>query len=161
VESHPANGVVAHESRRHHQLREARGVHAVGGVALEVDPLAAEERDGIRRVGVTRHVEVVEIKLPDEAVLGVAGEVSGRVGECEADLDEVERVDVGLEEAVVVGRAARAVVVGLGGVHMWPENHPRKLSVHGDERVAIDEFADELELRFYIVSPYFTDHNWV
>ena len=114
MERDPTHGVVAHEPRRHHQLREARGIHAVGGVTREIDALTTEKIDGVGSVGVTRHVEVTEVEFPDGAVSGEVGEVAGGVGEGEADLDEVESVNVGLEEAVVVGGTV-AVVEGFGG----------------------------------------------
>ena len=120
MKRHPAHGIVADESRRHHEFSEARGLYAVGGVTREIDSLTAEEIDGVQRVGVTRNVEVTEVEFPDGAVSGEIGKVAGGVGESEADLDEVESVDVGLEEAVVVGVAV-AIVVDVGFFEALPK----------------------------------------
>lgn len=105
VERDPRHAVVADEPWRHHQLPEPLRVDAGLPIPIEVDALAAEELHRVVRVGVTRHVEIAEIELPDEGGFGgsEAGEVAVGVGEGEADLDEVEAIDVGLEDGVVGG----------------------------------------------------------
>lgn len=134
MERHPADGVVADQTGAHHELSEAGGVDAGGAVPVEVDAVVAEEVDGVGSVGVTRDVEVGEIKLPDAAVaVGVrVGELAVGVGEGEAELNEVESVDVGLEEGVVVGWGEGAAGVGVG-----LEDDAGELGVHGNEGIAV------------------------
>lgn len=62
------------------------------------------------------------------------------IGEGEADLDEVEEIDVGLEDGVVGGG------VTTDGVRT--DDDARKLCVHGDEGVLVDEETDQVEFRF-------------
>lgn len=86
-------------------------------------------------MGITRHVEVAEVELPDEGGLGgsEAREVAVGVGEGEADLDEVEAVDVGLEDGVVRGGSTVAeFVVGSG---VGADHDTGEFGVHGDARV--------------------------
>jgi len=67
-------------------------------------------------MGVTRHVEVSEVELPDEGVGGAeCGKVPHLIGESETDLDQVEAVDVGFKHGVVRGGLAVAEG-GVGGV---------------------------------------------
>ena len=70
VEGDPLDEVVAHEPRRHHQLGEPDRLNAELAVPLEVDPLAPQQLDRVVRVGVTRHVEVVEVELPYVKLVG-------------------------------------------------------------------------------------------
>ncbi|KAF7823204.1 5'-3' exoribonuclease 3-like [Senna tora] len=158
VKRHPAHRVVTHESRRHHQLGEPERVHPVVGVPPEVDPLLPEQRDGVGRVGVTLHVEIPEIELPDESVTrSEVGEVAVGVGEGETELDDVQGVDVGLEEAVVIGGADLAVAA-RGGLRRTVDD-AGKFRVHGDERVGINQIPDEVEFGIEIGGPYLTDHH--
>lgn len=85
-------------------------------------------------MGVTRRVEVGEVELPDAAPASASscGEVAGGVGEGDAELDEVEGVDVGLEQPVVVFRVAESVIAGR------TVDNAGKLGVHGDVRVVVD-----------------------
>lgn len=157
VKGDPADRVVAHQARGHHQLGEPAGIYAVPAGAVEIDALAAEKVDGVGSVGVARGVEVGEVELPDEAGVGPeVGEVAAGVGEGEAELDEAEGVDVGFEEEVVVG-GQEAERVRPGGVHLGPEDDAGKLGVHGDEGKVVDEVADELELGFDVVGPDLPD----
>lgn len=160
VEGDPAHRFVADQPRRHHERGEPRRVNALGAVAVEVDALAAEELDGVGSVGITRHVEVVEVELPDEArgVGAEVGEVAAGVGERESNLDEAERVDVGLENLVVIGRP-QLPSVRPGGVQLGAEYQAGKLGVHGDVREVVDDVLDELELGFQIVGPDFANHD--
>lgn len=60
----------------------------MSSVAFEVDALAFQEVDGIRRVEVTGNVEIPEIKLPNEPFVGTESrKVAVGVGEGETDLD--------------------------------------------------------------------------
>lgn len=78
-------------------------------------------------MGVTRHVEVLKVELPDKS--GVAGsqirQVSVRIGESDSDLDEMEDVDVGFEELVVIGGVIWKFGFGLLG-----EDDSGELRVH-------------------------------
>ena len=52
-------------------------------------------------MGVTSDVEVLEVELPDEGVVGAEfGEVAVVVGEGEADLDQMQAVHVGFQYGV-------------------------------------------------------------
>jgi len=156
VKGDPADGVVADQTGRHHELGEPAGIYALVTVAVEIDALATEEVDGVGGVGVTGDVEVGEVELPDEAVMGTEiGEVTKGVGKGEADLDEVEGVDVGFEEEVVIGGSEAA----HGGVQLrrGTKDEAGEFGVHGDEREVVDEVPDELELGFQVVGPDFPD----
>lgn len=88
VKRNPTHRVIADESRRHHQFSEKVRVDAFRRVAAEVDPLAAEEIDGVRRVVVTVDVEVAKVEFPDEAVTGFeVREITVGVGESDTNLD--------------------------------------------------------------------------
>ncbi|WCJ41883.1 hypothetical protein M5689_022722 [Euphorbia peplus] len=144
MESDPADGFITDESGGHHELSEEGGVNAVFLISEEVNPLLGQEGDGIRGISVFREVKVLEVELPDEAVGGAeVGEVTVGVGEGEADLDEVEGVNVAFEDVVVV---ARTGVADMGGG--WAEDDAGELSVHGDVREVVDEVADEVEFGF-------------
>lgn len=69
-------------------------------------------------------------------------EVAVGVGEGETELDEVQGVDVGLEEAVVIGGAELKVAARGGGIDVGAVDDAWEFGVHGDERVAINQFAD-------------------
>lgn len=114
VKRDPAHRLVADEPGRHHQLGEPGRVNPFFPVPLEVDPLSHQQRDRVRSVRVTRHVEVLEVELPDEPVAGSeVGKVTGGVGESKTDLDEVQNVDVRLQNAVVIGGLERTVIIRL------------------------------------------------
>lgn len=129
--------VVADESGGHHELSETGSFDSVHTSLLEIDALVTQEIDRTGSVLVAGDVEVGEVKLPDVVVIWGAevGEVSMRVGESDADLDELEGVDVGLESFVVIGRAAVAEILA--------EDNAGKLGVHGDIRVTVDGVADQ------------------
>lgn len=92
-------------------------------------------------MGVARHIEVLEVEFPNVAVVcAEIGEVTMGIGEGEADLDEVEEIDVGLEDGVVGGR----VTTEGGGT----DDDARKFCVHGDEGELVDEETDQVEFRF-------------
>ncbi|KAH1222368.1 hypothetical protein GmHk_12G035545 [Glycine max] len=157
VKRHPTHRVVADESRGHHEFGEQVGVDALRRVAAEVDSLAAEEIDGVRRVGVTLHVEVTEVEFPDEAVGGSeVGEISVGIRESETDLDQVKCINVGLEKAVVDGRWE----VGFCGVYsVGTENDAGEFGVHGNERVIIDDLTNQLEFGFEVGCPDLADQD--
>ena len=159
VERDPTHRVIANESRRHHKLREPGRVDTLLPVPLEVDPLPSQQIDGVGSVGITRHVEVAEVELPDEPVFtSEVGKVPVGVGEGQTHLDEVQNVDVGLQNPVVIGRPELAVV-WLSRVHSRTENQPRKLRVHGNVGVGVDDLPDELEFGFQISRPDLPDLN--
>lgn len=159
VERDPTHRVIANESRRHHQLREPDRVDPILSVPLEVDPLPSQQLDRVRRVLVTRHVEVAEVEFPDEPVItSEVGKVPVGVGEGQTHLDEVQNVDVLLQNPVMIGRQKLAVV-RLGRVHGRPDNQTRKLGVHGNIRVAVDHVPDQLEFGFQIIRPDLPDLN--
>lgn len=132
VEGDVSDIVIAQQSRRHHQLREARCRDAVLANGLEVDPLVAEEVDRVGSVIVARNVEIAEIKLPDEAAVGVAevGEVPERVRERDPHLNELESVDVRFQNLVALERVRVGAVVA--------DDDAGELGVHGDEGISID-----------------------
>lgn len=76
------------------------------------------------------------------------------IGEGEADLDEVEEVDVGLEDGVVGGGVAEAE--GFGG---GADDDAGELGVHGDEGVPVDEEADQVEFGLDVVRPDRADYD--
>ena len=80
---------------------------------------------------VTRDVEVLEIEFPDEVFGGSeVREVAVIVGESEADLDDREAVNVGLEDSVVCGRSPEVGVGGGGGGIGAADDDTRELGVH-------------------------------
>jgi hypothetical protein len=103
VKSDPLDIVVEHDARRHHQHGEAGGVGALGRETLEVDSTAAEQVDGVTVARVAERVEATEVELPDAgpAPRAARRELAFLVGEDEAELDELEHVDVALEDGVV------------------------------------------------------------
>jgi len=133
VEAEPLDAVVEHEARRHEQLAERVDVDAALVVLLEVDAAAAQQVYRVRRAHVlsggpppppppvspTRQCEenqddqddqddVLDIELKVELPRADAGsQGAGRVREREAELDDVEHVDVDAQRLVVV--VARAL----------------------------------------------------
>lgn len=79
---------------------------------------------------ITAEIEVLKVELPDEA----SG--AGVVGERKADLDEMERVDVGFEEGVAIGGGEDE------GVEMGTVDHSGELGVHGGERELVHRRPD-------------------
>ena len=71
MECHPRHCIVEQQPRRRRQFGEPRRWNAGNSVAREVNALAVEERDRVRRVEVTRDIEVAKIKLPDKTVFSV------------------------------------------------------------------------------------------
>ncbi|WP_204902311.1 hypothetical protein, partial [Escherichia coli] len=74
----------------------------------------------------------------------------------------VVRVEIGFGgEAVVVGgcKVGVRVEIGFVVVHVGTENHTGEFSVHGDERVTIDNFINQLKFRFNVRCPNFTDQD--
>ena len=63
------------------------------------------------------------------------GEIVERVGERETLLDQLETVDVSLERVVLFVMNVLEIPDGL-------EDDSRKLRVHGDERIVVDDVAD-------------------
>ncbi|URE02866.1 hypothetical protein MUK42_07226, partial [Musa troglodytarum] len=144
VEGDPVDGVIKHDTRRHEELAEAVGVDPLVVVLLEVDAALAEELDGVGREDVQLHVEFAEVELPYAAAVGAAGgQVAELVGEGEAELDQLEHVDVGLEGGIVkVGAGPEA---SQGSAHDAGE-----LRVHGDVGEVIHDLADQGKLRLQI-----------
>lgn len=154
VERHPTDWVIAHQPRRHHQLGEPGGVHTLLPVPLKVDPLCPEQLDRVRSVGVTRDVEIGEIELPDEPILrSQIGEASVGVGEGETDLDEVQGINVGFQDLVMIGGSA-VVETGVGS---GTKDETGEFGVHGNKRVVVDDLPYELKLRFQIMRPDLPD----
>ncbi|KAI4383732.1 hypothetical protein MLD38_009536 [Melastoma candidum] len=90
LERHPTDGIVADESGLDHEPREDGGVDALGAVAVKVDPLLAEEVDGVPVVDVSLGVEIPEIKLPDVTAIGTKiRKVAIGIRKCQSQLDDV------------------------------------------------------------------------
>lgn len=151
VECDPMNGVIKHDPGRHEELTKPLGVDPFLAVPLEVDAALPEELDGVGSEDVALQVELAEIELPDAAAAAAAGrEVAALVGESEAELDELEHVDVGLESGVVeVGAAAE----GAEGA----ADDAGELGVHGDVGEVIHHLADQGELCLEIIGPHLAD----
>lgn len=150
------DGIVKDDAGRHEQLREPPGVDTVLPVLLEVDARLPEEVDGVRDEDVAVNVELPEIELPDYRAAGGrrGGEVPGGVGEGEAELQEVEEVDVGAE----------GVVVGVSGLLEVPEvadDNAGELGVHGDVGEVVNDVADHSELRLKVSGPHVADLDGV
>ncbi|URD99341.1 hypothetical protein MUK42_32230 [Musa troglodytarum] len=152
VEGHPADGITQDHAGRHQELREPVGIHPVLPIPREIDVRLPEEVDGVGVADVTVNVELPEVELPhDGAAAGGGGrEVAFGVGEGEAELDEVEEVDVGAEDVVVAVGDGLEVAEGADG-------DARKLGVHGYEREVVDDLADHGELGFEVVGPDVAD----
>jgi hypothetical protein len=146
VEGDPRHLRVADEARGHEQRGEGARADAPGAVRGQVDAAGGEEGDGVRGVAVEARVELAEVDLEGER-----GRGGGGGGEGESDLDEVERVDVGLDEGVALGGGHGGGVLG-GAV-----DDPRELGVHGHVGEVLDGGADELELAIHVVRPNLPD----
>jgi len=111
-------------------------------------------------VGVTLHVEIAEVKFPDETVAGPeVGQVTVCIGKRETHLDKVEDINVGFEEGVVLG----GFKVAAGGFcrnhHLGEVNNSGEFSIHGNKRVIVDYAAKDLKLRFKVGGPDRTDQD--
>lgn len=152
VEGDPLHVGVEHDARRHEQLGEADRVGPLSGEPIEVDAAGAEHLDGVGVGRVGPGVEPAEVELPDAAPAPrpPPREVAALVGEGEAELDELEHVDVGLEVGVV--ELVGGTEVADGAAH-----DARELRVHGDVRVPVDLVADRRDLRLQVPRPYLPD----
>jgi len=152
VEGDPVYGIVEHDAGGHEELCEPSRIDAALGVAAEVDAAATEQLDGVGGEDVARVVELAEVELPDAAAAASTEgrQLAARPGEGEAELDEVQHVNVGLEGGVVVvGGGAE----GADG----PADDARELRVHRDERELVDDVADQRELLLQVVRPHLPD----
>jgi hypothetical protein len=152
VKSDPLDIVVEHDARRHHQHGEAGGVGALGRETLEVDSTAAEQVDGVTVARVAERVEATEVELPDAgpAPRAARRELAFLVGEDEAELDELEHVDVALEDGVV------ALILVAEWAHRL-QYDAGELRVHGDAGVPVDDLPDQLELVLQVRRPDLAD----
>jgi hypothetical protein len=148
AEGDPRDGRVADEARRGEQRGEGARGDAPGAVGGEVEAAGGEQADRVRRVAVHARVEAAEVDLEGERGRGARGRRQGQ-----ADLDEVQRVDVGLEQGVALRRGERGVVDGRGRV----VDDARELRVHGHVGEPLDGGADELEFAVHVVRPHLTD----
>jgi len=97
-------------------------------------------------VGITLHVEIAEVEFPDEAVAGPdVREVSVCVGKRETHLDKVEDIDVGFEEAIVLGGFKGAAGGFCRSHHLGQVDNAGELRIHGNKRVIVDYVANNLE----------------
>ena len=97
MEGHPLDLVVEHQAADHERLAKVQGVNTPGGVVLEGDARREQEVDGVLRENVVVEVEP-EVELP----AGTAGGVPVvLVRKRQAQLDDLEQVDVALEGIVV------------------------------------------------------------
>lgn len=151
MERDPIYVVVANEPRWHHQLGEPDRVDPEIPVPVEIDPLPPKQLHRVVRVGVSRHVEVSEIEFPNIHILGAQiRQIAIVVREREADLNQIQTIDVGLEHEVVrVGfPVTECRVVGVGS-----DNDARKLGVHWNQRVIVDDGPDQFELGVEVIGP--------
>lgn len=152
MESYPVDGVVENGAGGDEELREQLRVHTFLLVFLEVHPGFLEEFYGMGGEGVAADVELPEVELPDDGAAGVGGggEAARSVEEGEAELEEVEAVDVG----------ADVLVVGVGELLEGPgvvDDDAGELGVHGDEREVVDDVSDHVDLRFEVSGPHIAD----
>lgn len=97
-------------------------------VFLEVNTLTSEQLYGVGGVSVARDVEITEIEFPDETVgRAQMRKIAMGVGESEADLDEIQSVDVGLKNVVMMRRAA---LISVGRIVRRAEDETREFGVH-------------------------------
>lgn len=117
-------------------------------VRREVEAVLREQGHRLGVVAVHARVELAEVDLERHRRRRVGGRREG-----EADLDEVERVHVGLERRVALRRGQGRVVLA-GAV-----DHARELRVHGHVGEALRHVPDRLELRLHVVRPHLPDHQ--
>lgn len=109
-------------------------------MACEIDATRSKKVDRILGVYVMIEVEG-EIKLPGGTVIGG---FAISVGEGNAELNDFEKVDV----------TAQSLVLKVGGSGADRTNHDaRKLCVHGDMIIVVDEVGDPVDLLFQIGGP--------
>jgi len=152
VEGNPVYRIVEHDAGGHEELREPARIDAALGISAEVDAAATEQLDGVGCEDVARVVELAEVELPDAAAAASAEgrQLAARAGEGEAELDEVEHVDVGLEGGVVVVRRRAEGADGAA-------DNARELRVHRDERELVDDVTNQGELLLEVVRPHLPD----
>lgn len=102
-----------------------------------------------------KEVEVAEVELPDvaEGAAGAeVGQAAGGVGEGEAELHDVEGVDVQLQELVAL-RRGEAAGVDVGGMDV---DSAWVFGVEGGEAeaAAADDGADQRELVVGVLRPH-------
>lgn len=155
MKSDPVDRLIQHNPRRHQQLSEAKRIDPFLVVLVEINAALRQEIDGITGAEVVFDIELTEIELPDAAPAGAAaGEVTEGIGEGEAELDQFEHVDVGLEGGVVVIRARFERPQS-------PADDAGELGVHGDEGVIVDDLAHQGELGLEVVAPDLADLDGV
>eukprot|EP00308_Calcidiscus_leptoporus_P025129 CAMPEP_0119376206 /NCGR_PEP_ID=MMETSP1334-20130426/39513_1 /TAXON_ID=127549 /ORGANISM="Calcidiscus leptoporus, Strain RCC1130" /LENGTH=341 /DNA_ID=CAMNT_0007394727 /DNA_START=40 /DNA_END=1065 /DNA_ORIENTATION=+ len=146
VESDPAHLIAQHDARAHQELREVRRLDPPFLVPTEVDARARKEIDRVLRVDV-----VVEGELEVELVRAhIWRELAVLIAQREAELDDLQEIDVATDRLVVKVR-------GRLEVANRPRNHTGELGVHRDVWVVDDHVAYDREFTLHVIRPNVTD----
>ena len=108
VEAEPLDFLHEDEAGREHHLGEGDRVDAVALVLVELNAGVLQQVDAVLGVHVLRQVEL-EVELPRGHAVG--GQVRPLVHEGQAQLDDLEQVDVAAQQLILV--------VGRGGELAW------------------------------------------
>ena len=104
VETEPLDLLHEYEARGEHHLCESDGVDAVTLVLVELDARVLQQVNAVLGVHVLGQVEL-EVELPRGYTVG--RQVCRLVHESQAELDDLERVDIAPEQLIlIVGRGS-------------------------------------------------------